>query len=74
MTRAELKQLILEELSNIGSQSNQLADEINQAIVGIDESMSYEILAAAVAKVLIKEYGEHNYQPFISELSKHLGV
>jgi hypothetical protein len=74
MTRAELKQLILEELSNAQSPSNQLAGEMLQAIAGIDESMSYEVLAAAVAKVLIDEYGEHNYQPFISELSKNLGV
>ena len=74
MTRTELKQIILEELSNAQSPSNQLASEILQAIVGIDESMSYEVLATAVAKVLIDEYGEHNYQPFISELSKHLGA
>ena len=74
MTRAELKQLILEELSNTTSPSDQLASKIDQAISSVGDSLSYEIFAAAVAKVLIDQYGEHNYQPFIGELSKYLGT
>tara|TARA_R110000823_G_scaffold282351_3_gene400551 strand:+ start:755 stop:922 length:168 start_codon:yes stop_codon:yes gene_type:complete len=39
----------------------------------IEESESYKSLAKKVAEVLIKDYGEHNYKPFMQELKKLLG-
>ena len=74
MTRIELKQLILEELSNTQSPSDQLASKIDQAIERVGDSLSYKIFAAAIAKVLIDQYGEQNYQPFVDELRQHLGL
>jgi len=38
----------------------------------LEEIQSYKDLAEATADVLKEHYGEHNYQPFIDELTKHL--
>jgi hypothetical protein len=54
--------------------SNKLSNEINKAIMKIDDSMSYEDFASAVAKILIDEYGTHNYEPFMKVLHKELGM
>jgi hypothetical protein len=34
--------------------------------------MSYADFARAVAHILIEDYGQHNFQPFIDELNKEL--
>lgn len=57
---------------NESKESEQLASKIDQAIVSIDDSMSYIDLAHAVAKVIRDEYGSHLYVPFIQELKKQL--
>lgn len=54
--------------------SEKLAVEIDNAIIKIDDSMSYTDFAAAVAKVLEESYGTHNYEPFIEALKNELGV
>ena len=54
------------------SQSKDLARKIAVAITSIDESMSYKEFAEAVAIVLEEQYGEHNFEPFMSHLSSNL--
>jgi len=55
------------------SESDRLAIEINKSIDSINDSMSYEDFAIAVAKILIDEYGTHNYAPFMRVLNRELG-
>jgi len=40
----------------------------------IDDSMSYKDFADAVASILIDEYGNHNYTPFMEVLHARLGM
>lgn len=62
----------LQELAGITPSSTQLAGLITKAIDSIDNNLSYEDFAAAVAHVLIQDYGKHNYAPFIESLKKNL--
>lgn len=57
-----------------GSKSQQLSMAINNAMVKIDDSMSYKDFAEAVASILINEYGTHNYAPFMEILHARLGI
>ena len=59
---------------NEGSESDRLAIEISKSIDNINESMSYKDFAIAVAKVLIDEYGEHNFAKFMTVLHRALGI
>ena len=52
--------------------SDKLSKEILKSIEKIDDSMSYEDFAKAVAYILIEEYGSHNFQPFITILNREL--
>jgi len=52
--------------------SDKLAKEINNAIIKIDDSMSYKDFAAAVIKIMKEEYGEHLYTEFLGILQKNL--
>ena len=45
-----------------------LHDEVKKAINTIDESMSVNTFANAIALVLLNEYGKHNYEKFITAL------
>lgn len=65
-----------ESFINEASSANatKLSAEINKAMMKIDDSMSYEDFASAVAKILIDEYGTHNYEPFMKILRKELGM
>jgi hypothetical protein len=54
--------------------SDKLAIEINKSISKIDDSMSYTDFAMAVAKILVDEYGEHNFAPFMKVLHNELGL
>ena len=68
--------LIFEDIDNEGlkaSESDRLAIEINKSIDSINDSMSYEDFAIAVAKILIDGYGTHNYAPFMRVLNRELG-
>ena len=60
------------ETINESNDSDKLAGMINTAIDTIDDSMSYKDFAAAVAKVLVDDYGTHLYEPFMKELKKNL--
>lgn len=53
--------------------SDALKKEILKSIVKIDDSMSYEDFAVAVAQILREEYGEHLFKPFMAKLQKELG-
>jgi hypothetical protein len=41
--------------------------------INIPEDTSYEALAKAVAGILKKDYGSHNFEPFVSALKAELG-
>ena len=57
-----------------GSKSQQLTMAIDNAMVKIDDSMSYKDFADAVANILIDEYGTHNFAPFMEVLNARLGM
>lgn len=59
---------------NESRESDQLAKDINTAIVNIDDSMSYQDFAAAVANVILDEYGSHLKAKFVEELRRNLKV
>lgn len=63
-----------EEFLNESKTSDKLAIEINKSMIKIDDSMSYDDFAKAVAKILIDEYGQHNYEPFMKVLHSELGL
>lgn len=52
--------------------SDELANAINNAIIDIDDSMSYKDFAEAVAKVIRDEYGSHLYKPFQKQIERSL--
>jgi hypothetical protein len=62
------------ELITESTASDKLAAEINKSINKIDDSMSYTDFATAVAKILIDDYGKHNYEPFMKVLHAQLGM
>ena len=64
----------IKENLNESKESDKLATEINKSMLKIDDSMSYENFAIAVAKILVDEYGEHNYAPFMKVLHNELGM
>ena len=53
-------------------ESEALAKEIDKAMIKIDDSMSYEDFADAVATILRDEYGSHNYTNFLKALKDKL--
>ena len=53
-------------------ESDALAKEIDKAMIKIDDSMSYEDFADAVATILRDEYGSHNYVKFLNALKNKL--
>lgn len=62
-----------ERFVNESRESDELSKGINKAIITVDDSLSYEDFALAVAKVLIDEYGDQNFKPFMDVLKKELG-
>jgi hypothetical protein len=55
-------------------ESDELAKQIDKAIIKIDDSMSYKDLALAVSKILKDDYGKHNFKAFMEVLHKDLGI
>ena len=53
---------------------SQVAKAIDGAISSIDDSLSYKVLASAVAQILKDEYGSHNFVPFMETLKDELGM
>jgi hypothetical protein len=62
-----------ERFVNESRESDELSKGINKAIIAVNDSLSYEDFALAVAKVLIDEYGDQNFKPFMDVLKKELG-
>lgn len=56
------------------SQAQTLANLINDAIMQVDESLSYRDFAVAVAIILKEEYGTHNFGKFMDVLHAELGI
>ena len=56
------------------SKADLAAKAIDQAIAGVDESLSYKDFALAVGKILKDEYGAHNFGPFMEVLHAELGM
>ena len=56
------------------SQAQSLANLINDAIMQVDESLSYRDFAIAVGIVLKEEYGSHNFEKFMDVLHAELGM
>jgi hypothetical protein len=55
-------------------ESNALANQINKAMIKIDDSMSHKDFALAVGKILKDEYGKHTFKMFMEVLHKDLGI
>tara|TARA_R110000796_G_scaffold171433_1_gene288520 strand:+ start:1442 stop:1957 length:516 start_codon:yes stop_codon:yes gene_type:complete len=61
--------------AGLGSTNSQmLSNAILDAVVKIDDSMSYTDFAEAVASILIDQYGTHNFSPFMEVLHARLGM
>lgn len=60
---------------NINENTNykEVAQEINNSILKIDENLDVENFALAVGEILKEEYGSHNYKTFKKTLDKVLG-
>jgi hypothetical protein len=56
------------------SQAQSLANLIDDAIMKVDESLSYRDFAIAVAIILKEEYGSHNFGKFMEVLHAELGI
>ena len=54
--------------------SEALAKAMDNAMIKIDDSMSYEDFALAVGQILRDEYGQHNFKLFMKVLHKDLGM
>ena len=68
------KQRYLAEAGLLESTADLVATAINQAIDTVDESLSYQDFALAVAKILKEEYGSQNFGPFMEVLHTELGM
>jgi hypothetical protein len=68
------KQRYLAEAGLLESTADLVATAINQAIDTVDESLSYQDFALAVAKILKEEYGSQNFDPFMEVLHAELGM
>jgi len=68
------KKRYLAEANLLESTADLAAIAINQAIDTVDESLSYQDFALAVAKILKEEYGSQNFGPFMEVLHAELGI
>jgi predicted DsbA family dithiol-disulfide isomerase len=74
MKRIKLTESQLKMLQSLDSQdiAKELANKINSSINEIDESMSYNDFADAIAIVLQEQYGKHNFSSFLERLQSKL--
>ena len=56
------------------NKAQEAAAAIDKALMSVDESLSYKDFAIAVARILIDEYGQHNFMPFMEVLHAELGI
>lgn len=64
----------LQELAGITPTSQKLAELIQKDINSVDENLSINDLAKAVAYILKNDYGSHNYESFLEELKIELNI
>jgi hypothetical protein len=69
-----LKNQYLAEAGMKSSQAQSLARLIDDAIIQVDESLSFRDFAIAVGIVLKEEYGSHNFDKFMEVLHAELGI
>ena len=77
MNKSELRQLIQEEIAkrkNDSSKVTSLVPLLINAIDQVDDNLSYKDFAEAIAVILIREYGSHNFSPFMGVLHSKLGI
>ena len=88
MTKESFKEYIRNEIIEMLSpdDAEKAAGDIEKALgesedtiqgpttITIPEEMHYADFAKAVAEVLINEYGQHNFEPFMEILHKELGM
>ena len=68
------KQRYLAEAGLLESTANLAANAIDQAIDTVDENLSYQDFALAVAEILKDKYGSQNFNPFMGVLHAELGI
>ena len=73
-TNKWFKNQYLKEANLYESKADLAAKAMDQAIAGVDESLSYKDFALAVGKILKDEYGAHNFNPFMEVLHAELGI
>ena len=73
-TNKWFKNQYLKEANLYESKADLAAKAMDQAIAGVDESLSFKDFALAVAKILKDEYGAHNFDPFMEVLHAELGM
>ena len=73
-TNKWFKNQYLKEANLYESKADLAAKAMDQAIAGVDESLSYKDFALAVGKILKDEYGAHNFGPFMEVLHAELGI
>ena len=73
-TNKWFKNQYLKEANLYESKADLAAKAMDQAIAGVDESLSYKDFALAVGKILKDEYGAHNFDPFMEVLHAELGM
>lgn len=69
-----LKNQYLKEANLYEEKADLASKAINQAIAGVDDSLSYKDFALAIAQILKDEYGSHNFSPFMEVLHAELGI
>ena len=68
------KRRYLAEAGLLESTADLAAKAINKALDTVDESLSYQDFALAVATILKDEYGSQNFGPFMEVLHTELGM
>jgi hypothetical protein len=68
------KKRYLAEAGLLESTADLAAKAINKALDTVDESLSYQDFALAVAAILKEEYGSQNFDPFMKVLHAELGM
>jgi hypothetical protein len=68
------KRRYLAEAGLLESTADLAAKAINKALDTVDESLSYQDFALAVATILKDEYGSQNFGPFMEVLHAELGM
>lgn len=71
LPKTKLTQVIKEQISYMQN-VEALHGKFKNSIYQVDPELDYKVLAEAVAKILVEDYGTHNYKPFLSHLVSHL--